>query len=164
MRGTDTLNDGSGTGCPNTLRQAPARWPGGPNRPGRAARAGRGPRGGGFPTSEAAAKGAVKLHSRRWKVGSPVARGWGQTLADHAFPLHGRKSVAEVASGEAPAVLTPIRHTGSVTPKKVRQRAGAAMKRAGARDRRNDNPAGRSRSSNPSREGQRPVVPTAGSG
>ena len=83
---------------------------------------------------------------------------------DCAFPLPGRTFVAEVASGYVPAVPTPIRHIGSATAKSVRQRAGAVMKRAVARDHRDGNPEGRSGSGHPLREGWRSVVPTAGSG
>ena len=108
----------------------------------RAAYAGRDPRGGGVPTFEAAAEKVIKLHSRTWKAGSRVAREWEQTLADYAFPVLGRKSVAAVTTGDVLAVLTPIWHTKSATAKKVRQRIGAVMKWAVAQGHRTDNPAG----------------------
>lgn len=109
----------------------------------RAAHAGRDPRGGGVPTFEAAAKKVIKLHSRTWKAGSRVAREWEQTLGDYAFPVLGRKSVAEITGGDVLDVLTPIWHTKSATAKKVRQRIGAVMKWAIAQGHRSDNPAGK---------------------
>lgn len=108
----------------------------------RVAHAGRDPRGGGVPTFEAAAKKVIKLHSRTWKAGSTLPQQWKQTLGDYAFPILGRKSVAEITTADVLAVLTPIWHTKSATAKKVRQRIGAVMKWAIAQGHRNDNPAG----------------------
>lgn len=96
--------------------------------------------GGTVPTFAEAAEKVIAL--KRFKAGSAVPGQWRQSFRDYAFPVIGEKLVSGITPADVLAVLEPIWTAKPSTGKKVRQRIGAVMKWAMAKEYRTDNPAG----------------------
>ena len=89
---------------------------------------------------EEAAREVHAMHAPTWRNPKHAAQ-FITTLETYAFPFFGKASVAEVATADVLAALTPIWTAKPETAKRVRQRIGAVMKWAVAQGWREDNPA-----------------------
>ena len=97
--------------------------------------------GDGIPAFADAVDKVLAIQSQNWKDTAKTERLWRSTLNDYAMPTLGRKSVAEITSGDVLSVIAPILGKRE-TAKKVRQRISAVMKWSIAQGYREDNPAG----------------------
>ena len=103
---------------------------------------GRDPRGGGIPTFAQAAEKVIRIHAETWKKGSKSEKQWRASLRDYAMPKIGHKRVDRITTADILGVLMPIWNSKRETARRVRQRIGAVMKFAVAKNYRQDNPAG----------------------
>ena len=94
------------------------------------------------PSLEEAADAVIRMHSGTWRDGGKTEARWRATLSTYVFPRLGRKSVADITTADALAVLTHdmLWSTKRETARKVRQRISAIMDWAAAEGHRTDNP------------------------
>ena len=86
------------------------------------------PQGGGIPTFRQAAERVVELRARSCRPGSRLSSHWRQSFESYAFPVLGRKSVAEVTSADVLACLTPIWSSKPAMARKLRQRLSVVFR------------------------------------
>ena len=96
----------------------------------------------GLPTFAEAATAVIDQKQAGWKT-PEQAQAWRSSLERYAFPRIGRRPIAEVASADVLAILTPIWHTKPVIAKAVKQRIHTVLEWAIAMNLRNDNPSDR---------------------
>ena len=96
----------------------------------------------GTPTFAEAATAVIDQKRAGWKT-PEQAQAWRSSLERYAFPRIGRRPIAEVASADVLAILTPIWHTKPVIAKAVKQRIHTVLEWAIAMNLRTDNPSDR---------------------
>ena len=96
----------------------------------------------GLPTFAEAATAVIDQKRAGWKT-PEQAQAWRGSLERYAFPRIGRRPIAEVASADVLAILTPIWHTKPVIAKAVKQRIHTVLEWAIAMNLRTDNPSDR---------------------
>ena len=96
----------------------------------------------GTPTFAEAATTMIDQKRAGWKTPAQV-QAWRGSLERYAFPRIGRRPIAEVASADVLAILTPIWHTKPVMAKTVKQRIHTVLEWAIAMNLRTDNPSDR---------------------
>ena len=96
----------------------------------------------GTPTFAEAATAVIDQKRAGWKT-PEQAQAWRSSLERYAFPRIGRRPIAEVASADVLAILTPIWHTKPVIAKAVKQRIHTVLEWAIAMNLRTDKPSDR---------------------
>ena len=94
-----------------------------------------------MPTFQEAAHETHKANLKRWR-NQKHAISWMQTLERYAFPVLGNLPIDQINKSDVLAVLTPIWGVRQETARRVRQRIGAIMRWAMAKDFIEKNPAG----------------------
>ncbi len=93
------------------------------------------------PTFKEAADKVIEMHREGWKPGSKSEKQWRASLAKYVFPRIGRLFVSDITTADVMGVLAPIWLSKQETARRVRQRIGAIMKWAMAKNYCQSNPA-----------------------
>ena len=100
---------------------------------------GRDPRGS-IPFFSQAAEEVIQIHAAGWKDRGKSEKQWRATLRDYVLPRIGHKRINDITTADVMAVLLPHWHEKTETMRRVKQRIGAIMKWAIAKEYRDDDP------------------------
>ena len=100
---------------------------------------GRDPRGS-IPFFSQAAEEVIQIHAAGWKDRGKSEKQWRATLRDYVIPKIGHKRINDITTADVMAILLPHWHEKTETMRRVKQRIGAIMKWAIAKEYRDDDP------------------------